>query len=408
MPRKTKKTTRRGNGEGGIYQRKDGRWCGQVLTGYNELGKPVRKTYYGATREEVARKVSATTNQIYCGTYFDETSAALTVDKLVSDFLWIFKKPTVCDVTFDWYLTIANKHVIPALGTISADKLMPHNVQALINNMYSEKHLSVKTIKVVRDVLNQTYKHALEMQLISTNPITATKLPKRSRVQEEASEDDKVIPVKTRTEILAAAETDLRMKTAITMLMFTGMRVGEWLALTWGQVDLENCFITIDRAITKTCEYTVDRYLKGRTTVVGDTKTQCSVRKIKVSQSVIDVLKEWRDTLPEDLRSVSSVVFPNNRGKMRSYNGFRTTYRRFLTENSLNSYSLHAYRHTFATMLLEQGVNPKVVQKLLGHRDIETTLGVYSHALPEVLENVAETIDTQYKEVYCNLLQMTR
>jgi len=60
------------------------------------------------------------------------------------------------------------------------------------------------------------------------------------------------------------------------------------------------------------------------------------------------------------------------------------------------------------SMLLEQSVNPKVVQKLLGHRDIETTLGIYSHVLPEVLENVAETIDTQYKEVYCNLLQMTR
>jgi len=60
-----------------------------------------------------------------------------------------------------------------------------------------------------------------------------------------------------------------------------------------------------------------------------------------------------------------------------------------MAENSLGDYPLHRYRHTFATMLLEEGVNPKVVQKLLGHSDIETTLGTYSHVLPEVFDGVA-------------------
>ena len=60
-----------------------------------------------------------------------------------------------------------------------------------------------------------------------------------------------------------------------------------------------------------------------------------------------------------------------------------------MSENSLGNYPLHSYRHPFATMLLERGVNPKVVQKLLGHRDIETTLGTYSHVLPEVFDSVS-------------------
>ena len=63
-----------------------------------------------------------------------------------------------------------------------------------------------------------------------------------------------------------------------------------------------------------------------------------------------------------------------------------------MADNNLGSYSLHSYRHTFATMLLEQGINPKVVQKSLGHRDIETTLGIYSHVLPEVFDGVAGVI----------------
>ena len=113
------------------------------------------------------------------------------------------------------------------------------------------------------------------------------------------------------------------MKAAITTLMFTGMRVGEWLALTWEQVDFHNNVITIDRAITKACEYNEDGSLKDRKTVVGDTKTQCSIRKIKVSPVVMDVLREWQKALPGHVRSpaksnllsAKSVVFPNNMGQ---------------------------------------------------------------------------------------------
>ena len=172
------------------------------------------------------------------------------------------------------------------------------------------------------------------------------------------------------------------------------------MALTWGQVDFQSNTITIDRAISFVCDYDDEGKLTSRKTIVSDTKTQCSMRKMKVSPVVMDVLKEWREFLPNhmhksvkhDALASDCVVFPNNMGQMRTYNGFRSTYRRFMTEKNLGDYPLHCYRHTFATMLLEQGVNPKVVQKLLGHSEIETTLGVYSHVLPEVFDGAAVTI----------------
>ena len=401
MPRKTKKQTRRGNGEGSIHQRSDGRWCGQVTVGYNEQGKPIRKTCYGSTRKDVARKITEAANQAFNGKYVvAEQTDNITVENLISDFLWTFKKPTVADVTFEWYLNVTKTHIISSLGSTLADELTPHKIQTLINQMHDEKHLAQRTIKAVRDILNQTYVHAIEMKLVTMNPVSGTKLPKRSKVRDECNDNEKVIPVNDRAAILEAADSDPRMKTAITVLMFTGMRVGEWLAMTWGQVDFDNNVITIDRAITKACEYDEDGNLMSRKTVVGDTKTQCSVRKIKVSEAVTEVLKEWRETLPNRMRSsvkydpmsAESIVFPNDMGQMRTYNGFRTTYRRFMSDNNLGGYSLHNYRHTFATMLLESNVNPKVVQKLLGHRDIETTLGTYSHVLPEVFDGVAGII----------------
>jgi integrase len=408
MSRKTKKQTRRGNKEGSIYQRKDGQWCGQILVGYNELGKPIRKTLYAATREDIARKVIGTANQVFNGTFAAPApSSVITVEKLVSDFLWTFKRPTISDVTFEWYLGIAKTHIIPALGSINIRELTPYAIQSLLNTLHGQKKLSQRLIKGVRETLNQAYNHAIELKLADTNPALGTKLPKQSRSRSNEKEDAKVIPLADRAKILTAAEDDLRMKTAITTLLFTGMRVGEFLAMTWGQVNFKDSTITIDRGITHSCEYHEDGRLKRRRTVVGDTKTQCSVRTIKASPVVLDTLRAWRKALPGHMRSTpghdilakDAVVFPNDMGKMRTYDGFRTTYRRFMSENGLGNYPIHSYRHTFTTMLLERGVNPKVVQKLLGHRDIETTLGIYSHVLPEVFDCVSGMIDGIHADI---------
>jgi len=87
-------------------------------------------------------------------------------------------------------------------------------------------------------------------------------------------------------------------------------------------------------------------------------------------------------------------VFSSRNGEMRTYDGFKGNYKRFLIRHNLSKYNLHLhrYRHTFATMLLEEGVNPKVVQKLLGHKDVQTTLGIYSHVLAEVYESTANKV----------------
>ena len=404
MPRKQKKPTRRGNKEGSIYQRKDGKWCGQVLVGYNELGKPVRKTFYGDTREKVAEKVSEGTHQVFSGKLTKATAERMTVRDFVNGYLWTFKKPTVSDVTFEWYLNAANTHIIPALGDIKAVDLTTYAIQALLNDMDGRQKLSKKTLKAVRDLINQTFTHAVALKRLHHNPVTETKLPKQARVKAEQKETIKAIPVAERTKVLFACKDNLCMRTALTVLMFTGMRIGEFLALPWGNIDFRNNVITINQAQTHVCEYGDDGKLKSRTKVIGNTKTQCSTRKIKAPPAVMNVLAEWRAHLPEhvrvrvthDLLADDAPVFPNDMGQMRSYNGFRTTYRRFMAENGLVCYPLHCYRHTHATMLLEQGVNPKVVQKLLGHRDIETTLGIYSHVLPEVFDTATDTIEAIY------------
>jgi integrase len=403
MPRKTKKQTRRGNGEGGIYQRKDGRWCGQVTVGYDEDGKQKKKTMYGKTRDEVAKKVIDASYRVNNGTLAAAVQAEpITVGRMLDSYLWTFKKPAVSDVTFEGYLNDAKIHIIPEFGEVRVDSLTTTAIQQFLNDKHYKQGLSVRSVKGIRSLLNQAYAHAiLSLKLVTVNPVSGTNAPKLSRVKSERKEPAKAISVNERAAILKAAENDLRMRAALTTLMLTGIRVGEWLAMTWGQVDFQNGIITIDRALTRVCEYDESGELTGRAVVVGDTKTYSSVRKLKVTPVVTDVLREWREALPGHMRSKKTtakllapdaVVFPNDLGQMRTYNGFRTTYRRFMDKHRLGNYSLHCFRHTFATMYLESGINPKVVQKLLGHKDIETTLRIYSHVLPETFDKAADVM----------------
>jgi len=217
----------------------------QVLVGYNDLGKPIRKTFYGNIREDVARKVSKVTCQVFCGNLPEAKKKEITLGKLLDDFLWSFKKPTVSDVTFEWYLGISKTHIIPALGHMAAQDVTPYNIQSLLNNLHEQKSLAQRSVKGVRDTLNQAFNFTIELNLMAVNPVSGTKLPKASRIKAEQKEDTKVIPVDQRAQILSATESDLRMKTAVTVLMFTGMRIGEFLALTWGQVDFKNSSIVI-------------------------------------------------------------------------------------------------------------------------------------------------------------------
>lgn len=87
--------------------------------------------------------------------------------------------------------------------------------------------------------------------------------------------------------------------------------------------------------------------------------------------------------------------------KMRTYSGFQANYRYFLKRNGFEAegLNLHRFHHTYASMLLEQEINPKIVQKLLGHRDVSATLGVYTHVVPEVFSGVTTAVNGASKEL---------
>ena len=404
MPRKTK-VTRRGKNEGSVYQRKDGRWVGQVTVGYREdNGKPIRRYTYQATREEAAHWVA-----LQVATELDRAGSVRSGELLLRDFLhnWLaaFKVHEVCSRTMALYYDAERLHIAPALGDLPLGEVTPLKIQTFLYQLQAEKRLSQRTISLNKSVLVQMYDYAMELGLVDSNPARNAKLPRQSRKIDDG--DSKVIPIAQREQLLKAAESDPILCPILTLLMLTGMRIGEALALQWKHVDFQNRTISIQQSLTRELEFDGEGRTKKTAAALGVTKTRCSRRVIQAPDLVLQRLREWMRYLSKRKGGLEALVpegfvFCSTRTMgMRTYSGFRASFRHFLERNGFGDQhlNLHRFRHTYASMLLEQEISPKVVQKLLGHRDVSITLGVYSHVVPEVFTGVTAVVNTASEQL---------
>ena len=401
MPRKTK-VTRRGKNEGSVYQRKDGRWVGQVTVGYREdNGKPIRRYTYQATREEAAHWAA-----LQVATELDRAGSVRSGELLLRDFLhnWL----ATCKVHEVCSRTMAHAerlHIAPALGDLPLGEVTPLKIQTFLYQLQAEKRLSQRTISLNKSVLVQMYDYAMELGLVESNPARNAKLPRQSRKIDGG--EDKVIPIAQREQLLKAAESDPILCPILTLLMLTGMRIGEALALQWKHVDFQNRTISIQQSLTRELEFDGEGRTKKTAAALGVTKTRCSRRVIQAPDLVLQRLREWMRYLSKRKGGLEALVpegfvFCSTRTMgMRTYSGFRASFRHFLERNGFGDQhlNLHRFRHTYASMLLEQEISPKVVQKLLGHRDVSTTLGVYSHVVPEVFTGVTAVVNTASEQL---------
>lgn len=399
MPRKPK-TVRRGKNEGSVFQRKsDGKWVGQVTVGYRQdNGKPIREYCYTRTREEAAHWVA-----LKVATEPGKDGHAVKEELILKDFLhqWLtsFKVYEVSSRTMELYYSCERLHIVPALGELPIASVTPIQVQTLLYQLQANKQLSRRTISLVRSVLIQMYDYAIDLRLVENNPARNAKLPKQPR---RPAEPEKVISIAQRVALLKAAAEDVIMCPILTLLMLTGMRIGEVLALQWKHIDFVAKTIDIRQSLTRELEFDETGKTTKMVDALGTTKTTTSQRMIHAPDLVFERLRQWMRYVAtlkgglEVLKPDGFVFISTRTMQMRTYSGFRASYRHFLERNGFGdqSLNLHRYRHTFASMLLEQEVSPKIVQQLLGHKDVSTTLGVYSHVVPEVLSGVAETMNT--------------
>ena len=330
------------------------------------------------------------------------------------DWLMTFKKSAVTGRTFEGIMRNFKLYIVPVIGNMKVYEVDTYAVQKVVNRMIESEHANV-TIKKIKHLLSQFFEYAIDNKWVQYNPTTKIKIANRDKRIHEDEENYKAILPEIRDKFLTALNNDEAnfIKPFCITMIFAGLRIGEVIALTWNCVDFEHKRMRVLRAITQIPKFDAEGNVISRKTVLSDTKTACSVRTIPITDIVLKTLKEWKEkqrlreqTNPNVTKSLTlpgSYVFANDDGSLRTYSGCRIIFDRFKRRNGLTKYGIHfhALRHTFSNMLFELNENPKVIQQLLGHKDVKTTIGIYNSVNSDYVQQA--TMSTAAK-MYKNTL----
>jgi integrase len=366
---------KRANGEGSIYLRKsDGRWSASI-----SLPNGARKHFLHKDRDEVARQLRAALKSQ------DDGLPIITERQTMAQFMqrWLnAAKPSLRVRTWDRYEQLVRLHVTPDIGKVQLANLTPLHLQKL----YSKKidaGLSSTTVHHLHAMLHRALKQAVRWNLAQRNVADFVDAPR------VAHHEIATLSAKQASDLLAEAQGD-RLEALYVMAVTTGMRQGELLGLRWKDVDLDRASVQI----RGTMQATKDG-LK-----LAETKTRGSRRPVMLPLRTVEALRRHRAAQVEERLRIGAswedndLVFANEVGKpIAAGNLLKRSFEPLLMRAGLPRMRFHDLRHSAATLLMEQGVHAKVVQEMLGHTRISTTLDLYSHVTPTMQRQAADAFD---------------
>lgn len=367
---------KKGNGEGTVYKTKSG-FRGQIVVGIDDEGKPIRRSVTGKTVKEVNEKLTIIKNSIITGTYIAPNKITMCdlARLMIEDDLNLnyIKEAT-------YYRHIETLKRIEKCPYFTTTPIQELSYAAIKDFLLSETRMSQSIINKVFTMIQKTLKEAVKRKIISENPIADLKKPKSSQKREKVralTKDEEVKLYKVLT------TEDVNYSHQMLLSMLTGMRMGEINALNVEDIDLR--FKTI--AVNKT----IARGLKGEAFVSKSAKTENGNRIVPISATVLPLIDEIL------LCTGEQHLFEQN-GKPINTSQVNLQFQRVVEKYDIvdkkirGKVSLHSLRHTFATRCIEAGMQPKVLQHILGHSDIKITLNTYCDAFESFQkENIAKT-----------------
>ena len=329
----------------------------------------------------------------------------------MSEWLLVFKKSAVTPRTFEGIIRNFRLHIEPIIGNMKIYEIDTYVVQKVINKLIDGDY-SLNVIKKNKHLIAQFFDYAIDNKWVTENPTRKILIKLKDRKIYSGQEKYKALTPEARTKFLEALNKDEAnfLKPMCILLLFAGLRIGEVCALQWKNVNFKNKTLKIERGITQIPKFDNEGNVLSRVTVVGDTKTTCSVREIPITDIVVDTLQTWKEkqtnrektnkNVTAELTAPTSYVFANDDGSVRTYSGCRMVFDRFKRRHNLDKYNIHFHglRHTFSNMLFEMNENPKVIQQLLGHRDVKTTITVYNSVDSEYVRQTTEKFNEKVRE----------
>lgn len=366
---------RRGNLEGSIYEDKKGRrWRAEMWMGYRD-GKPWRKKFSGATRDEVATKLK----RALAMEHHPEAPERLTLESFLNTWLEDVVKARTRPRTYERYKSKVDLHLIPGIGKVRLQALTPLLLQRFFNQVGERvrpaknggegKKLSPTSVRDIRAVLRNALATAVKWRMLTRNPVPDTDPPRMKRPELRTLDAQQAARFLRRC-------AKHRLGALFTLAVHTGMSQGEILGLPWSNVDL--------KAGTLAIKQSLQRVAGGLE--IAETKAQSRVRTIALSPEMVQVLKAHRQRQDaEKLRANrwddSGLVFTTPIGTPLDKRNVTRIHHALLAQAKVPRVRFHDLRHSAATLLIADGAHPRAVMELLGHSTIRVTMDVYSHIM---------------------------
>jgi integrase len=354
---------RRQRGEGSVYRRKDGRWEARL-----RLPNGRQKSIYTRSRKLAERQLEDSTWRVECGLPLH--GAKRTLGEYLEYWLEVTRR-RIRPTTFESY-ELCVRRLLPMLGSLRLSHLGPAAVQAAYDGLL-QGGLSARSVEQTHSVLHRALYQALHWGLIATNPAELVAPPRPIRREMTALTAHQL-------QRLLATTRGQRWHALWVLLGTTGLRIGEARALSWDCVDLNAKRLVVVRSLQRQ---------QATGLVFAEPKTLRSRRLVHLSGLACDTLREHRAQQAPS----SDLVFANRNGEPQDSGSVTTALHRALRRADLPQVRVHDLRHTVASVLLAHGANPKVVQDLLGHSTVLTTLNTYSHLTESMSHLAAETMD---------------
>ena len=292
-------------------------------------------------------------------------------------------KETVKASTWQFIELRANKHVRPYFKNMYVDKITLRQCQDFVNKTFKVAPVAyVYSVSIVKNTLD----YALRLGMIESNPMLYVIKPKK-----QANISDNHGNFYNKDELKkfldVAKNTNLKKYALFRLLAFSGMRVGECLALTWHDLNYKNNTIAINKTLART-----KNGIKIQTP-----KTKASNRVVSLDNETIQILKSWqleqrKQLLKLGINSMNKqqLIFSNTKNKFIIIPTVRLAIKQIAKKAGIYPITTHGFRHTHATLLFASGMDIKQVQARLGHSNVQTTLNIYTHAMKDKQDKIGD------------------
>jgi integrase len=351
-----------------VFERKDGRWQADIMIN----GK--RKSFYGATRREANQKAKKAQHDVEDGSYVEPSRQKLGE---YLDYWLAAHKLTIKTSTGFLYSKYVERYLVP-IKHILLQKLTTEHIQRLYDTLLNQNY-AASTICLIHTILKSALNDAIKWEKLAKNPCKNVKLP---RIEKR---EIVVLSIDETQQLISAAQDALengqQIGTIVLLLLTTGLRIGEALALRWQNID----FVKKELSVEKTLSYNLETH----TFYLATPKTESSRRNILMPDLTIEILqkhKAWeRDT---------NLVFTKQSGGFVWCDTVRCQFRRLLKSAGLSEeMHLHDLRHNMATFLIAAKIPMKTVQDILGHSSMKITADIYAHVTPNMRLDASNEID---------------